>query len=43
VRQDEIRSSFEDGWQVESIEPATMDVTIDPDGVRGWLATIRRT
>lgn len=43
VRQDEIRSSFDDGWQVESIEPATMDVTIDPDGVRGWLATISRT
>lgn len=43
VRQDEIRSSFDDGWQVESIEPATMDVTIDPDGVRAWLATIRRT
>ena len=42
VRQDEIRASFGEGWRVESIEPATMDVTIDPNGVQAWLAAITR-
>jgi len=42
VSQDEIRASFAGGWRVESIEPATMDVTFDPAGVLAWLATIAR-
>ena len=42
VRQDEIRASFAQCWRVESIEPATIDVTIEPDGVAGWLALIVR-
>jgi predicted dehydrogenase len=42
VSQDEIRASFRDGWQVESIEPARFDVTIAPDGILAWLATISR-
>lgn len=32
VTQNEIRASFGDGWRVDAIEPATFDVTIDPDG-----------
>jgi hypothetical protein len=43
ITQDEIKASFDDGWQVDSIEPATIDITIDPDGARGWLATIIRS
>jgi SAM-dependent methyltransferase len=42
VRQEEIRASFADGWQVESIEPARMDVNVSPEGVHAWLATITR-
>jgi SAM-dependent methyltransferase len=42
VRQDEIRLSFGDGWRVEAIEPATIEVTIDPRRVHAWLASIRR-
>jgi cyclopropane fatty-acyl-phospholipid synthase-like methyltransferase len=43
VTQDEIRASFTDGWQVDSIEAATIDVTFDPNGVLAWLATTTRT
>jgi hypothetical protein len=43
VREDELRSSFVDGWEVESIEPTTLDVTFMPEPVQSWLATIRRT
>jgi SAM-dependent methyltransferase len=32
VTQDEIRASFGDGWRVGSIEPATFDITVDPNG-----------
>ena len=42
VSQDEIRSSFADGWRVELIEAATMDITISPEGVRAWLSIIAR-
>jgi SAM-dependent methyltransferase len=43
VTQAEIRASFDDGWRVDSIEPARFDVTIDPDGALAWLATITRS
>ena len=42
VSQDEIRASFARGWQVESIEAARFDVTIDPAGVQAWQALITR-
>lgn len=43
VTQGEIRASFASGWHVNSIEPATIETTMGPDGVRGWLACITRT
>ena len=43
VTQEEIRASFADGWRVDSIEPATIDITTDPDGVRAWLTAHTRT
>jgi 2-polyprenyl-3-methyl-5-hydroxy-6-metoxy-1,4-benzoquinol methylase len=42
VTQDEIRASFNKGWQVDSIEPARIDITIHPNGVLAWLACITR-
>lgn len=42
IQQDEIRVSFSDGWQVEEIEPATIEIAIDPGSARAWLASIRR-
>ena len=43
ISQDEIRASFADGWRVDAIDLVTMDVTIDPEGVRAWRAAITRT
>ena len=43
VSQDEIRASFSDGWEVDSIEEARLAITIDPAGALAWRASIRRT
>ena len=43
VRQEEIRATFDDGWQVESIESSAIEVTFSTTGLAAWLATIRRT
>jgi cyclopropane fatty-acyl-phospholipid synthase-like methyltransferase len=42
LTQDKIRTAFADGWQIDSIEPATIEITADPAGVRGWLVAATR-
>lgn len=42
VSQAEIEAAFADGWRIDSLNRVTMDVTIDPHGVRAWLAAITR-
>ena len=42
VSQNEIRTSFSDGWQVDAIEAATIDITIDPNGAQAWRAAVTR-
>ncbi|MCC6484983.1 MAG: class I SAM-dependent methyltransferase [Armatimonadetes bacterium] len=47
VTQSEIRSAFQDGWEVESIQAKrfggrTFPATGDGGGARGWLSRIRR-
>jgi hypothetical protein len=42
VSQDEIRTSFGQGWRIESIEPATMEVTLPMGAAVAWLAVITR-
>ena len=42
VTQAEIREAFRDGWSVEAIRPAKIVVTLRPDPVRAWLASIVR-
>jgi SAM-dependent methyltransferase len=42
IREDEIRDSFADGWQVEAIEPAKIEITIDPGSAQAWLSSIVR-
>ncbi|WP_433448387.1 class I SAM-dependent methyltransferase [Streptomyces sp. CA-142005] len=42
VTRDEITSTFADGWRVDSIEPATIDITTDPEGIRAWLTALTR-
>jgi SAM-dependent methyltransferase len=43
VSEAEIRSSFTDGWHVESIEASRIELTLNPDGAQAWLAVIART
>jgi cyclopropane fatty-acyl-phospholipid synthase-like methyltransferase len=42
VTQDEIRDSFGDGWRVETIDPAEIEITLEPWTVHAWLASILR-
>ena len=43
VTQAEIRETFARGWEVETIEPTELHVTIRPEPVRSWFASIRRS
>jgi hypothetical protein len=43
VTQDEIRSSFRDGWSIADIRAAKLETTLLPDGLPAWRATITRT
>jgi cyclopropane fatty-acyl-phospholipid synthase-like methyltransferase len=42
IRQEEIRATFQNGWRIDSIEPATLGITFDSEGVHGWLASVTR-
>jgi SAM-dependent methyltransferase len=42
VSQAELRSSFAEGWRVDSIDEARFVIRIVPDGVAAWLATLTR-
>ncbi len=44
VAQHEIRASFRDGWQVDSIEASTIGtLNLDPHGALAWRVSISRT
>jgi SAM-dependent methyltransferase len=43
VHRDEITASFASGWRVDSIEPATLEVTLDIGMVSAWMVDITRT
>jgi SAM-dependent methyltransferase len=42
VTRNEIETAFADGWRVDSIEPATIDISTAPDGIRAWLVALTR-
>ncbi len=42
VTQDEIRTSLEPYWDVESIQPSVIDLTWNPDGALAWLVATTR-
>jgi SAM-dependent methyltransferase len=42
VTQDELRRSFSDRWQLDSIEETVLALTINPDGAQAWLASFTR-
>jgi hypothetical protein len=43
VTQAEIRDAFAQGWRVDSIDRADLEVTVRAEPVPSWLATITRT
>lgn len=38
----EITAAFRDDWRIDTLEPATIEITTDPDGARAWLAALTR-
>lgn len=38
----DITTAFIDGWRLDSLEPATIAITTEPNGVRAWLAALIR-
>jgi SAM-dependent methyltransferase len=42
VSRAEIESSFGDGWSVDAIEAARLEITIDPQGARAWRVAVTR-
>ena len=42
VTERELRDAFSDGWEVERIVPERLETNLGPNGVEGWLATVRR-
>ena len=43
VTQEEIRSSFAEGWRIDSIESASFDINLEPGHALAWHAVITRT
>jgi SAM-dependent methyltransferase len=42
VSRDEITDAFADGWRIDSIDPATIEILTDPAGVRAWQVAVTR-
>ncbi len=42
VTQEEIGSTFRDGWRINYIRTAIFETRIHPDGGRAWLSSIKR-
>ena len=38
----QIEASFGGGWRIDSIEPATIDITTDTGGIQAWLVALTR-
>ena len=41
TRQD-VSAAFDGRLRIDSLEPATIEITLDPAGVRGWIAAMTR-
>jgi SAM-dependent methyltransferase len=42
ITEAEIRAAFAEGWEVRRIQPAELFVTIRPEPVRSWFASLSR-
>jgi hypothetical protein len=43
ITREEITAAFAGGWQIDSVQPATIDITTDPAGIRALIAALTRT
>ena len=43
IREEEIRETFQRGWIIRLLRPATFQSRIHPDGAKAWLAVVERT
>jgi cyclopropane fatty-acyl-phospholipid synthase-like methyltransferase len=43
VTREEITTSFAHRWRLDSLEPATIETTTEPAGIRAWLLAATRT
>ena len=42
LSQEEITASFTDGWRIDSIEPASIEITTSPGHIQAWLTALTR-
>jgi hypothetical protein len=42
LKRKEITDAFAHGWRIDSLEPATIEFTTEPDGIRAWLLAATR-
>jgi SAM-dependent methyltransferase len=42
LTRDDITAAFADTLRIDSIEPATIEYTLDPRGIRGWLVAMTK-
>jgi SAM-dependent methyltransferase len=43
ITEAELRESFAERWRIDSLEPSTIEITLDPAGAQAWLAAMTRT
>ncbi len=43
ITENDIDSTFAQGWRIDSTEPTTLASPTDPDGIHGWLVALTRT
>jgi cyclopropane fatty-acyl-phospholipid synthase-like methyltransferase len=42
LKREEITDAFSHGWRIDSLEPATIEVTTEPPGIHAWLLAATR-
>jgi cyclopropane fatty-acyl-phospholipid synthase-like methyltransferase len=42
LKREEISTAFAHGWRVDSLEPAAIEVSTEPGGIRAWLLAATR-
>ncbi|MGW5723365.1 class I SAM-dependent methyltransferase [Amycolatopsis sp. NPDC003865] len=43
VTRDDIAATFTDGWRVDSIRPATIEIIVEPYSIRAWSVALTRS